>query len=248
VTVPLGSYPSATKVPDRLSKALLGLFMKRATVAAIEDVADRFRLVTLEGAALRGGTWKPGHKIQVAMGSAFVARTYTPVDWDADAGSTRILGYAHGDGPGSAWLCSLRVGDECDIFGPRNSLDFGRTTSPLAFFGDGTSVGLAHALTSSGRHAPVNCCFEVGDVGSSGEVLARLGLEGATLVAKRDDDAHVADMAAALGGPISASTVFVLTGKASTIQRLRRHLRREGLPATRILTKTYWAPGKQGLD
>lgn len=38
------------------------------------------------------------------MGSAFVARTYTPIDWDPVAGRTRIRGYAHGDGPGSAWV------------------------------------------------------------------------------------------------------------------------------------------------
>lgn len=238
----------AAKAPGRLSKALLGLFMKRATVSAIDDIADRFRLVTLEGAALRGVTWAPGQKIQVAMGSAFVARTYTPVDWDAAAGSTRLLGYAHGDGPGSAWLRRLRPGDKCDLFGPRSSLDIGRTKSPLAVFGDETSIGLAFALTSTDRLDRANCCFEVDDIASSGQVLARFDLGGATLVAKRDDDAHVSDMAAAAGAPVTSGHSFVLTGKASTIQRLRASLRRKGVPAARILTKAYWAPGKQGLD
>jgi NADPH-dependent ferric siderophore reductase len=247
VTVPLRS-DSGAKAPGWLSKALLSLFMKRATVAAIEDVADRFRLVTLEGAALEGIAWTPGQKVQIAMDSAFVARTYTPVDWDAVAGRTCILGYAHSDGPGSVWLRGLRVGDECDVFGPRGSLDPGRMIPPLAVFGDETSIGLAYALTSMGRLDPVSCCFEVRDVGSSGQVLARFSLAGATLVGKRDDDAHVGDMEAALCAPIDARASFVLTGKASTVQRLRQNLRREDVPAARILTKAYWAPGKQGLD
>jgi hypothetical protein len=55
-------------------------------------IGDRFRLITLEGLALAGVTWTPGQKIQIAMGSAFVARTYTPIEWDAAAGRTRILG------------------------------------------------------------------------------------------------------------------------------------------------------------
>jgi NADPH-dependent ferric siderophore reductase len=41
---------------------------------------------------------------------------------------------------------------------------------------------------------------------------------------------------------------FVLTGQASAIQRLRQHLRAQGVPASRILTKAYWAHGKRGLD
>lgn len=248
MTIPVRSSSHATKAPSRLGKALLGVFMKRATVAAIEDVADHFRLVTLEGAALRSVAWAPGQKIQVALGSAFVARTYTPVGWDAAAGSTRILGYAHGDGPGSAWLLGLAAGDECDLFGPRSSLDPGRTNAQLAVFGDETSIGLACALTSTGRLNPARCCFEVGDVASGGQILTRLGLEGAELIVKRHDDEHLADMEAALSAGVSEGASFVLTGKANTIQRLRHSLKREGVPAARILTKAYWAPGKRGLD
>jgi NADPH-dependent ferric siderophore reductase len=248
VTVQVVSDHRAAKAPGRLSKALLGLFMKRAAIAAVEDVADGFRLVTLRGAALEGVSWVPGRKVQVAMGSAFVARTYTPLDWDAAAGSTRILGYAHGGGPGSAWLRGLRGADGCELFGPRSSLDTGGATLPLAAFGDETSIGLAYALASTNRLDPMRCCFEVNDIRSASQVLARLGLEQATLVGKRGDDAHLSDLEAALGPTVAAGGSFVLTGKASTIQLLRQNLRWEGVSTGRILTKAYWAPGKRGLD
>ena len=248
MTAPVRSDPATTKASGGLSKALLGLFMRHARVAAIEDVSDRFRLVTLEGPPLKGVSWTPGQKVQIAMGSAFMARTYTPLDWDAAVGSTRILGYAHGDGPGSSWLSGLGVGDECDFLGPRSSLDFSRASATLVAVGDETSIGLAYTLTSTNRLAPANCYFEVGDVGNSQQILARLGLEKATLVEKRDDDAHLGAMQTALDASIAAGASFVLTGKASTIQRLRHDLARKGVPATCIHTKAYWASGKRGLD
>lgn len=41
---------------------------------------------------------------------------------------------------------------------------------------------------------------------------------------------------------------FVLSGKASSIQLLRRVLGASGVAPTQMKTKAYWAPGKKGLD
>ena len=247
----LATEPSdraATKVPGPLGKALLRLLMKQATVVATEPLADRFRLITLEGPALQGAAWVPGQKVQVAMGSAFVARTYTPIDWDGSAGRTRILAYAHGDGPGSAWVRGVAAGDPCALFGPRSSLDARRLEGPLAVFGDETSIGLAYALASQDRTRTVTGCFEVGDVESAAQAVVRLGLEGIRLIARHADDAHLDAIEAILPPLVAAGAAFVLTGKAGTVQRLRHALKRQAVPAARIATKAYWAPGKTGLD
>lgn len=242
-----GDRPPA-KEPSRLGKVMRRLFTRSAKVVEIEDIADRFRLVTLAGPALREATWAPGHKAQMSMEGAFTSRTYTPIDWDAAAGRTRILGYMHGEGPGSTWLRDLRPGDECSLFGPNSSLNTSRLSGPLALFGDETSIGLAHALASQNRASDLTCCFEVAHVEACAQVAARLGLEGVTWVARREDDAHIEEMEALLGAPIAVGASFVLTGKAGTIQRLQRVLKRLGVPAARISTKAYWAPGKRGLD
>ncbi|WP_165186927.1 siderophore-interacting protein [Caulobacter soli] len=236
------------KAPGRLSRALTRLLMKRATVAAVESLADRFRLITLEGPALAGATWTPGQKIQIAMGSAFVARTYTPLDWDLAAGRIRILGYAHGVGPGSAWLETLRPGVECDIFGPRASLEVRDMTGPLAVFGDETSMGLAHALAGQDRGRTVACAFEVGDPDGARRVATRLGLANATLFARSGDDGHMEAMAAGLASLAATGASFVLTGRAGAIQRLRLGLKTLAVPPARIAVKAYWAPGKVGMD
>jgi len=237
------------KPPGRLSQALTRLLMKRATVVAVEPLANGFQLITLKGPALVGVSWTPGQKIQIAMGSAFVARTYSPMEWDASEGLTRFLGYAHGDGPGSAWLRALKPGAECDIFGPRTSLEVGSMTGPLAVFGDETSIGLAHAIAAvQDRARPFTCTFEVGEIESAKLVVERLGLSDAALFARLGDDRHLEAMTATLVPLVATGASFVLTGRAGAIQRLRQDLKLHGVPPGRIATKAYWAPGKVGLD
>ncbi|HEY0466933.1 MAG TPA: siderophore-interacting protein [Polyangiaceae bacterium] len=237
-----------TKGPGAFAKVLRRLLGKQGTVTAVVPIGDQFRLVTLEGPALKSVAWIPGQKLQVAMGSTFAARTYTPIDWDAQAGRTRILGYAHGDGPGSSWLRDLRPGDECDLFGPGASLDARSLPSQLAVFGDETSIGLACALASQDHGRPVRCYFEVDDVGRVEEVIATLGLGNVTCFGKQSGDAHLQQLEAALQSLAADGASFVLTGKASTIQGLKRSLKLRAVPASRVAARAYWAPGKTGLD
>jgi len=239
---------AAVKQPGRLSKVLTRLWMKHATVVANEQLADRFRLITLEGPALEGVAWLPGQKVQIAMGSAFVTRTYTPIEWNPAAGRMCILGYAHGDGPGSAWVRGAVPGDECDVFGPRASLDISRLPGPLVIIGDETAIGLAYAARHEDAARPVTFHFEVEDAESARRVAAHLDLDDAMLFAKSRDEAHIAAMEAALSAPGAAGATFVLAGRAAMIQRLRQSLKQRNVPAARIVTKAYWAPGKTGLD
>ncbi|QJU59288.1 siderophore-interacting protein [Sphingomonas sp. AP4-R1] len=237
-----------TKASGRLSQVLMRLLMRRATIAAAEPLPGRFHLITLEGEGLRDIAWTPGQKVQVAMGSAFVARTYTPMTWNADAGRTCILGYAHGSGPGSDWIRTVRPGDECDLFSPRKSLDISLITAPLMVFGDETSLALAYALAQPDPDRAVTCHFEVADARATQEVLQQLGLVSAYLYPRAHDDRHLAELEAAISRQLAGDPVFVLTGRAAAVQRLHRHLRLAGVAAARIHTKAYWAPGKTGMD
>ncbi len=239
---------AARSATGPFGNALRRLLMRRATVAECELIAPRFHLLTLEGPELRDVAWKPGQKLQIAMAARFASRTYTPIDWDASAGRTRILCYAHADGPGSAWARDSRPGDTCDILGPRSSIDLRPSAQPIAVFGDETSIGLAYALAVQRPGQSVGCYFEFDDEQAGGSALQYLKLANATLFERRSDDAHVELMAATLPSLAAAGASFVLTGKAGTIQRLRQRLKQLGVPTARITTKAYWAPGKTGLD
>lgn len=82
----------------------------------------------------------------------------------------------------------------------------------------------------------------------SRQVLAQVGLDDAALVARSGDDAHLEEMKATLPALVAAGASFVLTGRAETVQQLRQSLKQQAVPATRVATKAYWAPGKAGLD
>ncbi len=239
---------TTSRQPGGFSKALLRLFMKRAVIVATENLAGRFYLLTLESPAFRGVAWQPGQKVQIAMGSAFVARTFTPVEWDAAAGRTRLLGYAHGAGPGSDWLRSARKNDECDVFGPRSSLDTRAIAGPIVLFGDETSIGLAGSLRHLHQAKSVQSFLETDDVDSVRAVAAHLGIGGLHLSQRTAGDAHLHVITEQLAALAANGATFLLTGKAQSIQQLHRGLKSAGVPAVRILSKAYWAPGKTGLD
>lgn len=224
------------------------IFMRRATVTACEQAAERFHLITLESPDFRGVEWTPGDKLQIAPGSAFVARTYTPIEWDSGAGRTRILAYAHGSGPGSDWARTLRPGDLCDVFGPRVSLDVSWVPGPVFMLGDETSFGLALAMRRQAWAATVEFVFEVDPVVGSRQVLDALDFGAWSALERREDDAHLAGIETRLPALAQSAATFVLTGRSTTIQRVRKALKGLDVPTARLMTKAYWAPGKAGLD
>lgn len=217
-------------------------FTRPAQVLEIDDLGP-YRLLTLGGDALRNVTWSAGDKLQIQLGG-WTQRTYTPIDWDADAGRVRILIYLHADGPGTHWARALRAGDSCVVFGPRKSIRLAQPQPPLVFFGDETSVGLAAAL------APQQLLFEISAPAGSSAVLDRLGLQHAQLCERSSDDAHIAELGNRMLALLQAQPTadIVLTGKASTIQHLTRLLRRQAGLSGQRHSKAYWATGKSGLD
>ena len=234
--------------PGRVTRTLLRWLMRPARVAAVETLSPHFRLVHLEGEALRNVAWTAGQKVQVSMGSGLSARTYTPMTWDADSGRMRMLTFAHGDGPGSRWASGLSKGDICQFFGPRRSLDLSGLESPVVLFGDETSFGLAAALRDCTQADGAIHVFEASDVAESRPVLKAIGLGEATLIERTDDDAHLAAAEAEMLRLAASGAHFVLTGKALSIQRISRALKAAGVVSSRVKTKAYWAQGKVGLD
>lgn len=221
--------------------------MRPARVAAVRTLSPHFRLAELEGDALRNVAWTAGQKVQVSMNSGLSARTYTPMSWDAD-GRTRILTFAHGDGPGSRWAIGLREGDTCQFFGPRRSLDLSGLAAPVVLFGDETSFGLAAALRDAPQGADAIHVFEGSDVAELRPVLEAIGLGQANLIERTSGETHLAAVEAEALRLAASGAHFILTGKASSIQRVGRALKAAGVVSSRIKARAYWAQGRTGLD
>lgn len=228
---------------------MLKLFTRRGQVLDIEELGDAFRLVTIGGEDLRRAQWKPGDKVQIQLGG-WVQRTYTPIDWDAEAGRLRILIYLHGDGPGALWARSLRKSDTCIVFGPRKSLDLPRFDDSVILFGDEASFGLAAALLGAVRPTIAHLLFEVSSLAQAQAALTRCGLDEAHLSVREPDDTHLVGLEEKLEASLQAQPALkiVLSGQASSIQRMRKLLKRMAIDRSRLQVKAYWATGKTGLD
>ena len=230
-----------------LNRAVARMIAKQAKIIAVETLADGFVELALEASGFRDVAWTPGGKVQIAMGSVFETRTYTPIDWDVARGHIRIVGFLHGAGPGSAWLRGAKPGDTCHVLGPRHSLDVRSVAGPIAFYGDETSIGLAYAVS---RQNASSCSyrFEASDPESLRQVTDTWGLRDVNVVARGVDDDHLGAWTAEVPALAAAGATFILTGKAQTIQQLKAILKRAGVQSSRMVSKAYWAPGKLGLD
>ena len=231
---------------SELSKIWRKMFTKQATVSRSEQVADRFYLLTLESSSFKGRSWVAGQKVQIAMGSGFMTRTYTPIDWNPTTGVTHILGYAHGKGYGNDWLRNVKSGDKCNLFGPNTSLDLNRVLESIVVIGDETSIGLACALQRTLDN--VRIILEVDTVENVQKVVERLQLSNVQLQPRSKDGDYLIEIERELQTLAENGSSFVLTGNAQSIQHVRRSLKSLNVASKRIFTKAYWAEGKTGID
>jgi len=231
---------------SRVEKLVSDLLLTSATVSAIQDLSEHFRLIELEGQALRRARFRPGDKLQIKV-APWKLRTYTPLHWNVALGRTQILAFVHASGPGTTWANSLAAGARVEMFGPRASIPLSDLGDRAVLFGDETSIGVAAVLQAARPHA--RAVLESSFAGETEEVLARVGLADAVVIARAAGDAHLAEVrdrlrsAAREPGPAA----LVLTGKAQSIQAVRALL---DPPSRRSVarSKAYWAVGKAGLD
>lgn len=230
-------------VADRASS----LFLRSATVSGVRRVSDRFLEIDLEAESFVGASWVPGQKLQIrpAKGS-FATRTYTPIRWDEVTGATRIVAFTHGDGPGARWCRSAQVGQECEVFGPRKSIDLTELSGPVVFAGDETSVGLALALGTVPRISPVRHLFESTAPDELTEVLRGTGLLETATVLTKSEGGFLAELRELV--PASDPFDLVLTGDTATIAAVRRDVKTWARKPSTTKAKGYWAEGRTGLD
>jgi NADPH-dependent ferric siderophore reductase len=228
----------------------MGFLSRIATVDTVTRVEAGFRLIELRGEDLRGAQWSPGQKIEVRLG-VFTSRCYTPISWDTENGSLRILAHLHGRAPGADWVAHAAAGDIWQLTGPKRSLDLSGLRRPAVFFGDETSIGLAASLaaTAAGLEG-IQFMFEANQRAPAQGVLEAFGLRNATVFERRPGDVYLGPLTAGLDVAMSRSQIehYVFSGKAPSIQRLTRHLKRRGVRSSQLKVRAYWAPGKTGLD
>ena len=241
---------------NRITKALSDtasrMFFLSSEVTAVTEHGSHFRSIELTGDGLKNATWNLGDKVQVRTNpDGFATRTYTPISWDTIRGSTTLLAYAHGTGPGSTWVRTVTPGSPCQFFGPRRSLKLNGASRRLLFVGDETSIALISAWHRQHPDAPPLAeILEVADPDEAGPALQAAGLTSAQLFPRDNGSAHAEHLSAAVIDLLRTHTDagLCLTGKAQTIAALRRSIKSAGITDRPILVKAYWDENRSGLD
>ena len=241
-----------SRITKMLADTTSRMLFRSAEVTAITDHGADFRVIELAGDSLRKATWTVGDKAQVRTDPAgLTTRTYTPIGWDNARGSTTLLAYTHGTGPGSIWVQGLAPGVSCQMFGPRGSLKLDDLAGPLLFVGDETSFALAAAWRRQNpENQPVAELFEVTDPDESRAVLDAFGLRSPVLFHRQVDSAHLEELCTNVVDSLRTlpDVSLCLTGRAQSIAVIRRQLKASGLAGRPTRVKAYWDENRSGLD
>lgn len=217
----------------RIVRLISGLALERATVMETRAIGGFQRLVM----ACKIPVLRAGMKVQMLLPSDDM-RTYTPIP---TPGGMVLLGCTHVSGPGATWLSTAKLGDELPFVGPQRSLDV--DAGPVLLVGDETSVAVAAALSLE-RPGQVRALIQSDDEAGVCNAAASVGLMDIVVVGRGDTLSTVSAAEAYLGAVPDAT--IALTGGSQLIVDVREQLRHRGL--RNVKTKTYWIPGRIGLD
>lgn len=226
-----------------LSDLAVRRLFRSSRVEGVEDLVEGVRLVRLVGDDLRGVSWVPGQKVQLRT-SGLTTRTFTPVAWDPEAGTTSFVAAMHGGGPGAGLVAAMRPAQDCALFGPRSSIDLPALVGPVLMVGDDTSVGLAVAARAvdelETRHL-----LETTRPDLTGRLVEALGVP-ATVVPRESEASVVPHVTDAIAQ--QPELTVVLTGRAQTIRAIRAAMKAAGVHRGRTVVRAYWDEKRSGLD
>lgn len=228
-----------SSLKGKLVRMVSHVALPRATVASAELVGGFRRLVLTTGAPRgeAGAKALAGTKVQLLLPSDDV-RTYSPI---ASPEGMVLLGWVHAGGPGAAWMANAQPGEVLPFAGPQRSLSL--DAGPVLIVGDETSVAVAAAFAVE-RPGRVHAVFQAADVEEVRVASECVGLSQLDVVSRGNTGETVAAVQARLAQTPDA--VVAVTGGSVLVVAVRDALRRAGV--RKVKTKTYWIPGKKGLD
>ncbi|MFO7156957.1 MAG: hypothetical protein DIU72_010125 [Pseudomonadota bacterium] len=217
----------------KVVRLLAGNFLPEAKVVEARDIGG-FRWLRLRSNAPKA---RAGTKVQLLLPSDEM-RTYTPIA--TDDGFVLVADREAG-GPGSRWMTKAHVGTLVRFVGPQESLRL--PEGPVILVGDETSVAVAAAFEAE-RPGKVHAVLQARKVDEVEAAVRELGLSGAVVRPAGDIDGLVeAVMHARAASP---TATIAVTGGSQLVVAVRSALRARGMRDVRV--KTYWIPGRTGLD
>ena len=178
-------------------------------------------------------------------------RHYTPSRYDSEAGICEILFYLHNKGEGSKWAEKLEINDELKLMGPGGKMSFQPDFSTHFVFGDETSLGLMQCVSQT-CNLLKHTFYAIAELQQNHlDWIKHIDTKDVSIVETTFDDPAKNTVQLIHENENffqnKENTFFYLTGRAKSIQELRKYLILNGVSNKQIQTYPYWAEGKKGL-
>jgi len=238
-----------SQVPKWLADTMEKVIQSRMLSAAVSDVhnlSPTLRAVTFKG-DFEHRQFMPGQEVVVRVDERNF-RHYTLSSFEH--GLCSVLFYLNGKGPGSNWASTLRLGDEVRFVTGKGKMRYDAHATHHFFFGDETSLGLFQGYKQIADQQGHEY-FGVMELPESEEgSLNRIGLLVESVLPSANAAANAIGWMERMH-PACWDTwqhaTFYLTGRAASINNMKRYLKKRGVPAAKIRTAPYWADDKAGL-
>lgn len=238
------------KIPKWLGDTMEAVFSKMvhpATVVAVEYIPPRLKRVVFSG-PLQQLKFVPGNVVEFRINDREF-RHYTLSGLDRDRGQCEVLFYLHDRGQGSRWAAQLQPGDPVKIIGPGGRIKYKQEQQYHFFFGDESSAGLVQCLQQEALRLGHQYLAVLELEKSHREWLRQTGI--VAVPVNKSYESPAADAITHMEGMVHFEPwlkgMFYLTGRAKSIQAMRRYLLGKGVASSRIQCEPYWAEGKKGL-
>ncbi|ANH80482.1 hypothetical protein A8C56_05290 [Niabella ginsenosidivorans] len=240
------------RIPKWLGDTMETVFSRMiipVEVTGTEYLFPDLKRVIMEGDFTKA-RYAPGNVIEFRVTDTDF-RHYTLSAFDREKGICEMLVYLHGRGVGSNWAATLKVGSRARLMGPGGKIKYKEAATRHFVFGDETSVGLMECITREAmkRGHTCYCLAELDPPHHSW--THRLGFQAVTVEKDYEPAArYAAESIAAMDAAFWQQwkdAAFYITGRAKSIQAVRRVLVQKGITLKNILTEPYWAEGKTGL-
>lgn len=244
-------------------------------VCAVQDLAPRYRRITLQGDLEGFASLAPDDHVKVLFppagserpalpefgrqGPAFVpgearpdTRDYTPRAFDLAAGTLVLEFVIHGHGPASRWAAAAQPGQWLGVAGPRGSRVVPDVHDAYLLAGDETALpAIGRWLEWLPPQRPVVVVAEVAGDADEIELPARPRCQVHWLhrgTTRAGEGGLLALAVGALALP-SDSVYAWVAAESSQMRALRQHLQSDrGLDAARLHAAGYWKRGKADHD
>lgn len=213
-------------------------------VIAVSDISDKLRQVSLKG-DFKKINFTPGGVVEFRVNNTDY-RHYTLSYFNQDENSCAIIFYLHGKGSGSQWANELKVGDKLKMIGVGDKMKYNAQYKQHFVFGDETSIGLAKCMykESKEKGQSFSALIELDKTNKKWEEHFPMFT---ILESYFDKPAHQSIEYLKDAQIDIAQTCFYLTGRAKSIQQMKRFLKEIGVNKKQMQLYPYWAEGKKGL-